>query len=371
MIFSIPSGNAIDKLKWFIYLTNEFGAPSEDNIELFIENFGKIIMNGNFKINSNVEKHLTELWSEITSDKNVETVQSGGIDFYTKLSTTKFASEEDIIDYIKSYETICDCEENSLIEIINVEEEGGDVSNYSLNFNLTPELVYKDENGNKYIEINTTIRGCKSSGRLYEDGSVIVYKGSKIAETTKGIQGSIGRTLRRSRSKLNLSEDEQILNTNYKFNNPSGAGMLCRGTASNGWIVWKNARGMEIRMYREFGDAVSNIVDQNKNILQVVRKYSDIPLTDDVITAYITKELIIDIYPREQKIVVNSSTIEELTGKEFNSLEEVTMQYIISTFSSELKDDKDIDEEIKQLYIECLHSWKRLSDDFSIEYLYE
>ena len=103
MIFSIPSGNAIDKLKWFIYLTNEFGAPSEDNIELFIENFGKIIMNGNFKINSNVEKHLTELWSEITSDKNVETVQSGGIDFYTKLSTTKFASEQDIIDFIISY----------------------------------------------------------------------------------------------------------------------------------------------------------------------------------------------------------------------------------------------------------------------------
>ncbi len=224
MIFSIPSGNAIDKLKWFIYLTNEFGAPSEDNIELFIENFGKIIMNGNIKINSNVEKHLTELWSEITSDKNVETVQSGGIDFYTKLSNTKFASEEDIINFIRSYETM---------------------------------------------------------------------------------------------------------------------------------------------------EEVSETEEKPLNILQVVRKYSDIPLTDDVITAYITKELIIDIYPREQKIVVNSSTIEELAGEEFSSLEEVTMKYIISTLSLELKDIKDIDEEIKQLYIECLHSWKRLSDDFSIEYLYE
>ena len=58
-------------------------------------------------------------------------------------------------------------------------------------------------------------------------------------------------------------------------------------------------------------------------------------------------------------------------GKEFSCLEEVTMQYIISTLSLELKDIKDIDEETKQLYIECLHSWKRLSDDFSIEYLYE
>lgn len=221
MIFSIPSGNAVDKLKWFIYLTNEFGAPSEDNIELFIENFGKIIMNGNLKINSNVEKHLTELWSEITSDKNVETVKSGGIDFYTKLSTTKFTSEEDIINFIRSYETM-----------------------------------------------------------------------EEVSET----------------------EEKQL------------------------------------------------------NILQVVRKYSDIPLTDDVITAYITKELIIDIYPREQKIVVNSSTIEELAGEEFSCLEEVTMQYILNTLDLELK---DIDEEIKQLYIECLHSWKRLSDDFSIEYLYE
>ena len=221
MIFSIPSGNAIDKLKWFIYLTNEFGAPSEENIELFIENFGKIIMNGNLKINSNVEKHLTELWSEITSDKDIEPIQYGGIDFYTKLSTTKFASEEDIIDFIRSYETM-----------------------------------------------------------------------EEVSET----------------------EEKQL------------------------------------------------------NILQVVRKYSDIPLTDDVITAYITKELIIDIYPREQKIVVNSSTIEELAGEEFSCLEEVTMQYILNTLDLELK---DIDEEIKQLYIECLHSWKRLSDDFSIEYLYE
>ena len=221
MIFSIPSGNAIDKLKWFIYLTNEFGAPSEDNIELFIENFGKIIMNGNLKINSNVEKHLTELWSEITSDKNVGTVQSGGIDFYTKLSTTKFASEQEIIDFIMSYETM---------------------------------------------------------------------------------------------------------------------------------------------------EEVSETEEKPLNILQIVRKYSDIPLTVNPITAYITKELIIDIYPREQKIVVNSSTIEELAGEEFSSLEEVTMQYILSTLSLELK---DIDEEIKQLYIECLHSWKRLSDDFSIEYLYE
>ena len=220
MIFSIPSGNAVDKLKWFIYLTNEFGAPSEENIGLFIENFGKIIINGNLKISSYVEKYLTELWNEVTSNNNVKAIQYGGIDFYTKLSTTKFTSEQEIIDFIRSYETM-----------------------------------------------------------------------EEVSET-----------------------EEKPLNT-----------------------------------------------------LQVVRKYSDIPLTDDFITAYITKELIIDIYPKEQKILVNSS-IKEFTGKEFSCLEEVTMQYILSTLSLELK---DIDEEVKQLYIECLHSWKRLSDDFSIEYLYE
>ena len=230
MIFSIPSGNAIDKLKWFIYLTNEFGAPSEDNIELFIENFGKIILNENFKkyiLDENkvvikaVEKQLNELWAEIQSDKNGETIYSGGMDFYTKLSTTKFTSEKDIEDFIRSYETM--------------------------------------EEGNK--------------------------------------------------------TEEKPLNT-----------------------------------------------------LQVVRKYSDIPLTDEYITAYITKELVIDIYPKEQKILVNSSTMEEFIGKEFSCLEEITMQYILNTLDLELK---DIDEEVKQLYIECLHSWKRLSDDFSIEYLYE
>ena len=41
MIFSKPSGNAIDKLKWFIYLTNEFEHLTDDNIELFIENLVK------------------------------------------------------------------------------------------------------------------------------------------------------------------------------------------------------------------------------------------------------------------------------------------------------------------------------------------
>lgn len=221
MIFSIPSGNAIDKLKWFIYLTNEFGAPSEENIDLFIENFGKIIINRNLKINSNVEKYLAELWKEVTSDKNVRAIQSGGIDFYTKLSTTKFASEKDIEDFIRSYEAI---------------------------------------------------------------------------------------------------------------------------------------------------EEVSETEEKPLNILQVVRKYSDIPLTDEYITAYLTKELVIDIYPKEQKIIVNSSTMEEFIGKEFSCLEEITMQYILNTLGLELK---DIDEEVKQLYIECLHSWTRVSDDFSIEYLYE
>jgi hypothetical protein len=45
----IKQGSTTNNLKHFIWLTNEYGVPSPGNVDLFIENFGEIILNGNFE----------------------------------------------------------------------------------------------------------------------------------------------------------------------------------------------------------------------------------------------------------------------------------------------------------------------------------
>ncbi len=42
-----------------------------------------------------------------------------------------------------------------------------------------------------------------------------------------------------------------VVQTNVKFNSPSGAALFCIGAASNGWDEWKDAEGMSLQNYRK------------------------------------------------------------------------------------------------------------------------
>lgn len=75
-LYKLSQGSTIENLKHFMYITNEYGKPSSEFIDSFIENFGKTILNGSFPIGDNAEpsdlraayKNLDNLWKEIEQD---------------------------------------------------------------------------------------------------------------------------------------------------------------------------------------------------------------------------------------------------------------------------------------------------------------
>lgn len=75
-LYKLSQGSTFENLKHFMYITNEYGKPSPEFIDSFIENFGKTILNNNFPIGDNAEpsdlraayKNLDNLWTEIEQD---------------------------------------------------------------------------------------------------------------------------------------------------------------------------------------------------------------------------------------------------------------------------------------------------------------
>lgn len=76
-LYKLSQGNTLENLKHFIYITNEYGKPSSEFIDSFIDNFGKIVLIGNFTLNNSYRfdvstgyayKELDILWKEIEQD---------------------------------------------------------------------------------------------------------------------------------------------------------------------------------------------------------------------------------------------------------------------------------------------------------------
>lgn len=67
-LYKISQGNTLENLKHFIYLTNEYGVPSDEFVDDFIDQFGKVILNGNFTFSRYSFTELDDLWKEIEQD---------------------------------------------------------------------------------------------------------------------------------------------------------------------------------------------------------------------------------------------------------------------------------------------------------------
>lgn len=101
--FSIPASNTAERLKWFMYLTNTFGSPTDQYFGLFVANFSKSILNGNFILNINDKKHLENIWAEIKLTKGDGAIYTGGLDFYNELYGLKAKTEDEIKEFIINY----------------------------------------------------------------------------------------------------------------------------------------------------------------------------------------------------------------------------------------------------------------------------
>lgn len=88
--YKLSQGSTFENLKHFMYLTNEYGVPSAEFIDAFIEQFGDDILSGKFTFEEHEWKQLDELWKDIVDDcksNNVEYNKNYGSLFYYVLGT--------------------------------------------------------------------------------------------------------------------------------------------------------------------------------------------------------------------------------------------------------------------------------------------
>ena len=157
-LYKLNQGSTFENLKHFIYLTNEYGVPSDEFVDAFIEQFGRIILNDNFTIEEYHCKILDELWKDIIKDctnNNVEYKENYSSLFYTILSTKALAkikegweqsewnqlNEQDKLELLKQFITDFD---NHIQDGIDMQQ---------LYFENTPDLIRIDENGEEYIDV--------------------------------------------------------------------------------------------------------------------------------------------------------------------------------------------------------------------------
>lgn len=89
-LYKLSQGSTFENIKHFIYLTNEYGVPSDEFIDAFIEQFGKDILIGKFTIEKYHCKILDELWNDIVKDctnNNIEYKENYSSLFYIVLNT--------------------------------------------------------------------------------------------------------------------------------------------------------------------------------------------------------------------------------------------------------------------------------------------
>lgn len=256
-LYKLNQGSTFDNLKHFMYITNEYGKPSSEFIDSFIENFGKTILINNFPISekdknsnllANVYRTLDNLWKEIEQDckdnQTMCTCNYGSL-FYHVLESKAVGKLKEIVG---EQEWNSETEDNKLLylkafieDFDKYIEEGIDMQEVYLE--NTPELIKIDSNNEEYIDIK-----CKwATGRLYRK-HVVINKGSLVREFKPSISAADARRINNERAIAGLVDN--ITQKDMTFKSPSGAGQFIYGATLNGWDFWTNNAGHQIDIYR-------------------------------------------------------------------------------------------------------------------------
>ncbi len=293
-LYKLSQGNTLENLKHFIYITNEYGKPSSEFIDSFIDNFGKIILNGNFSFSNRYSfNELDDLWKEIEQDckdNQTDCIYNYGSLFYYIIGNKAINILKTTIG---EQEWNSETEANKLIYLKTFIEdfdkyvtEGVDMQDIYLE-NI-PDLIKIDSNNEEYIDIN--YRG--TTGRLYRNKVVV--------------------------------EDKT-------FKSPSSAASFTYGTHLNGWTTWKNSRGSIIDIYRYKKDT-SEAVSKEQQV-QVVEKETVTPkkLTRDEQAAQVRAKMLASVHDVVKPVQVQQITAEPLVPKS-------VVQYIMSNIHDYIKE---------------------------------
>ena len=257
----LNTGNQILNLKWFIYISNEYGVPvTEDIKNWFVINFFGYIKNNNFNITDRTKEIFDGLWEKTSIDASerwVETSNVYGWDFYKQLSLDqhKINTEEELRDYIDNFKLDKHKEDNTEIKQVEINNKANIISGEEIDeegaepvyLDNTPYLMKKDAYGN-YVEVELDLKNkvYKAFGKLYSDGSAMICRGSYI----DNLKQSAGTSVR----KVRAAYEGRILRNNLQedihFKSMSQAGMLVYGADINVWKSFKNKNNEFINLYR-------------------------------------------------------------------------------------------------------------------------
>ena len=292
-IYKLNQGSTFENLKHFIYLTNEYGVPSAEFVDDFIDQFGKIILNGNFTFSRYSFTELDDLWKEIEQDcKDNQTTcayKYGSLFYY--IIGSKAVSI--LKDTVGEQEWNSETEDNKLIYLKTFIEdfdkyitEGADMQEVYLE--NTPDLIKIDSYNEEYIDIKYK----DVTGRLYRD-KVVVNKGSLVREIKTSTLGSDLRRLIKNREEADLVDN--ITQKEMTFKSPSGAATFIYGACADGWHCWKNSFNNIIDIYRYKKEVISR--EENDNTV-VVEKETVAPkkLTRDEQAAQVRAKMLASVH---------------------------------------------------------------------------
>ena len=229
----IDQGSLLENLKSFMYLTNTYGVPPAEYIDLFVDTFKDDIFAESF--DRIKEDDLNKFWS-----KHQEIRNTGGSEFYKSLVGTSIdsgwytLSVEEKIKKLRTYIEGVWNEMSSTFWICN-----------------TPELIKEDAEKRKYIDIEYNRYGLHASARLYKD-RVLILVGSTAVDIKDSCNYNLANRLKKLRSNGYIVNN--IVVKNIEVWSITAASNVVYGSEANGWNDWVNCNNESVEKYRNFMD---------------------------------------------------------------------------------------------------------------------
>ena len=241
----IEAGDLKQNLKWYMFITNEYGKPTDESIDLFITSFVNYLKNGTFSLND--RQSFDNWWAEIEKDLSDRDLYhlancNGGYEWFKQIGASckdkTFESDEELKQYILN---------------------SGDIEympQYKLDFNVTKgyiEIEHDEVKGQDYVRCHADRGGYRRDFKLYEDNTTVVLPESYVDY----LKPSATEALESKRNELEEAEKfvDNLVMEDIEFNSPSGALAFCCGQPMNGWVNifcgTGNDRKTSIDIYRQ------------------------------------------------------------------------------------------------------------------------
>ncbi len=116
--------------------------------------------------------------------------------------------------------------------------------------NIFEESVQKPDK--HHLSLILVGRGADARA-VYDEAGLTVLAGSVIAADCTNSCPSPEKRLKQIGELTELKDGKRVLKLNKRFDSPSAASVFCLGRSSNGWEMWRNAKGTPLKSLLDTG----------------------------------------------------------------------------------------------------------------------